>query len=102
MTCHAGKKRNGQPAELSDLELSEKITEAIEKDEFLLFLFSRDLSVEKKEQVRSVLIAPVRNRTSCYGALYADNTFRDDHYNLGDLDYLMLLAVHTAVMLEKL
>jgi pSer/pThr/pTyr-binding forkhead associated (FHA) protein len=102
MTCHAGKERNGQAVELSELDLNEKVTEAIEKDEFLLFLFSRDLSVEKKEQIRSVLIAPVKNRTGCYGVLYADNTFRDDHYNLGDLDYLMLLGIHTATILEKL
>ncbi len=102
MTCHAGKKRDGQAVELSDLEISEKITEAVEKSEFLLFIFSRDLSVEKKEQVRSALIVPIISPAGCFGVLYANNTFRDDHYNLGDLDYLMLLALHTAVMLGKL
>ena len=102
MTCHAGKKRDGQAVELSDLEFGEKITEAVEKDEFLLFIFSRDLSVEKKEQIRSALIAPVISPAGCFGVLYANNTFRDDHYNLGDLDYLMLLGIHTATVLGKL
>jgi pSer/pThr/pTyr-binding forkhead associated (FHA) protein len=102
MTCHAGKKRDGQAVEMDEVELSEKISEAIEKDEFLLFLFSRDMTQEKKDQIRSIVIAPIISQAGCYGALYANNTFRDDHYSLSDLDYLMLLGFHTAAILEKL
>ncbi len=88
--------------ELGDIKLNEKITEAVEKEEFLLFLFSRDLSREKKGQIRSVLIAPIVSQAGCFGVLYANNTFRDEHYSLSDLDYMMLLAMHTATVLEKL
>jgi len=102
MTCHAGKRRDGQALELGDIKLNEKITEAIEKEEFLLFLFSRDLSREKKGQIRSVLIAPIVSQAGCFGVLYANNTFRDEHYSLSDLDYMMLLAMHTATVLQKL
>ncbi len=102
MTCHAGKQRDGQAVEMGDIKFNEKITEAIEKEEFLLFLFSRDLSREKKGQIRSVVIAPITSQSGCFGVLYANNTFRDEHYSLSDLDYLMLLAMHTATVLEKL
>ncbi len=102
MTCHAGKKRDGQSLELNDIDLNEKITDVVEKQEYLLFLFSRIPSQEDKSRIRSVLIAPIMNSSGCFGVLYANNTFRDDHYNLGDLDYLMLLAMHTASMMEKL
>jgi len=102
MTSHTGKQRNGQTIQLSDIKLNEKITEAVEKDKFLLFIFSRDLSKEKKKQIRSSLIAPVISPAGCFGVLYANNTFREDHYNLGDLDYLMLLGMHTATVLENL
>ncbi len=102
MTCHAGRQRDGQPLELSDIELDEKINQAVEEEQFLLFIFSRDLSKEKKEQIRSVVIAPIISSSGCFGVLYADNTFRDDHYNLGDLDYLMLLVIHAAAILLKL
>ena len=102
MTCHAGKKRDGQTLELNDVDLNEKITDVVEKQEYLLFLFSRLPVQEDKSRIRSVLIAPIMSPSGCFGVLYANNTFRDDHYNLGDLDYLMLLAVHTAAMMEKL
>ena len=102
MTAEAGRKRDGQKLQRDALILDEKIDETIEKEEFLLFIFSRDMDMEKGKQVRSLLIAPVINSTGCFGVLYADNTFRDDHYNLGDLDYFMLLAIHTATVIEKL
>ncbi len=102
MTCHAGKTRDGQPLEMSDVRFNEKITEAIEKNEFLLFVFSRDMSREKKGQIRSVVIAPIMSQAGCFGVLYTNNTFRDDHYNLSDLDYLMLLGFHTAAIVGKL
>jgi len=102
MTCHAGRNRDGQPMEMSDIKFNEKITESIEKDQYLLYIFSRDMTVEKKIQVRSIVIAPVLSRGGCFGVLYANNTFRDDHYSLSDLDYLMLLGIHTAAVIEKL
>lgn len=102
MTCHAGKTREGQSLEMSDIKFNEKITEAIEKNEFLLFVFSRDMSKEKKGQIRSVVIAPIMSQAGCFGVLYTNNTFRDDHYNLSDLDYLMLLGFHTAAIVGKL
>jgi hypothetical protein len=102
MTCHAGKTRDDQSLEMSDVKFNEKITEAIEKNEFLLFVFSRDMSKEKKGQIRSVVIAPIMSQAGCFGVLYTNNTFRDDHYNLSDLDYLMLLGFHTAAIVGKL
>ena len=102
MTCHAGKTRDGQSIEMDALEANDKISEAIEKSEFLLFLFSRDMTREKENQIRSVVIAPIISQTGCFGVLYANNTFRDDHYSLSDLDYLMLLGFHIAGILEKL
>ena len=102
MTCHAGRNRDGQSMEMSDIKFNEKITDAIEKDRYLLYIFSRDMTQDKKMQVRSIVIAPIVSRAGCFGILYANNTFRDDHYSLSDLDYLMLLGIHTAAVIEKL
>ena len=102
MTCHAGKNRDGKTLELSSIKLNEKINEAMEKNHFLLFIFSRDMTKDKKGQVRSVVIAPIVGPAGCFGVLYANNTFRDDHYNLSDLDYLMLLGMHAAAAIQKL
>ena len=101
MTFHAGRSREGQPLELSSIKLNEKINEAIEKSHFLLFIFSKDMSKDEKGQIRSVVIAPIVGPAGCFGVLYANNTFRDDHYSLSDLDYLMLLGMHTAAAVQK-
>lgn len=101
MTANAGKQRNGKPLELDDITLSPKIDESIAEGEFLLFVFSREPEQDDRTQVRSVLIAPIISPDGCLGALYVNNTFIDDHYNLGKLDYLMFIAMHAATVLQK-
>jgi hypothetical protein len=102
MTAHAGRHKGGMTVEQADLEFGDKIGEAIDKKQFMLFIFPRDLSQQKETQIRSVLIVPLISPAGCFGVLYTNDTFRDDHYNLGDLDYLMLLGLHTASVLAKL
>jgi len=102
MTYHAGRQRDGQTLELNDLKLNDKITQAVERDQFLLFIFSRELDEPEEGQIRSVVIAPIIGPGGSYGVMYSDNAIRDEHYNLGDLDYLMLLGIHTAAVLQKL
>jgi hypothetical protein len=102
MTHHAGRTREGQTLELGSIKLNEKINEAIEKSHFLLFIFSKDMTKDEKGQIRSVVIAPIVGPAGCLGVLYANNTFRDDHYSLSDLDYLMLLGMHIAAAVQNL
>ncbi len=102
MTAHAGRERSAQSIEQGSLEVTDKIGEAIDKKQFMLFIFPRDLSMKKEIQIRSVIIAPLLTPSGCFGVLYANNTFRDDHYNLGDMDYLMLLGMHMATVLARL
>jgi pSer/pThr/pTyr-binding forkhead associated (FHA) protein len=102
MTCHAGKTRDGNTLDISAIKLNEKINEAIEKSHFLLFIFSKDMTKDEKGQIRSVVISPLVGPAGCFGVLYANNTFRDEHYSLSDLDYLMLLGMHAATAAQKL
>jgi len=101
MTANSGIGRDGKPVDFNTLKINEKIDEAIANGEFLLFVFSRLPDQEDKTSVRSVLIAPVVSSAGCFGAVYLNNCFLDDHYNLGDLDYLMLLTMHAATVLER-
>lgn len=100
MTYHAGKQRGGQRVELSDIKLNEKITQALEKGEFLV-LPRVSAQVEEGEGIRSAIIAPIMRPAGCFGVLYVDNAIEQEHYSLSDLDYLVLLAIHTAAILEK-
>jgi pSer/pThr/pTyr-binding forkhead associated (FHA) protein len=101
MTYHAGKRRDGKAVELDQLKLQEKINQAVEKGHSMV-LPSVSAQIEDRERIRSAMIATVRSPAGCFGVLYVDNAMVHDHYTLGDLDYLMLLATHTAAVLKKL
>jgi pSer/pThr/pTyr-binding forkhead associated (FHA) protein len=99
MTCHAGKRRDRQKVELSEIKLNEKISQAVENGQFLLL--PQVSSQTEHEKIRSAMIAPILDPTGCFGVLYVDNAMDREHYSLSDLDYLMLLAIHTAAILEN-
>lgn len=100
MTCHAGKRRDGSPVQLSDIQLNEKITQAVEKGQFLV-LPRVSAQMESKDRIRSAMIASIMRPNGCFGVLYVDNAMMNEHYSLSDLDYLMLIAMHTATILKK-
>ena len=100
MICHAGKRRDGSPVQLNELQLSKKVTQAVDKGQFFV-LPSVSAQVEAKERIRSAMVAAIMRPTGCFGALYVDNAMVHEHYSLSDLDYLMLIAMHTAAILKK-
>jgi pSer/pThr/pTyr-binding forkhead associated (FHA) protein len=100
MTCHGGKRRDNTPVQLNELQLSEKITQAVDKGQFFV-LPSVSAQVEKKDRIRSAMVAAIMRPDGCYGVLYVDNAMIHEHYSLSDLDYLMLIAMHTAAILNK-
>ncbi|MGD8785982.1 MAG: FHA domain-containing protein [Phycisphaerales bacterium] len=99
MTRHAGINNQGDPVDLNQLKLKEKINKAIDNKHFLLI--PQVSAPIDQEKIRSALIAPVVDPSGCFGVLYADNSMECEHYSLSDLDYLMLLTVHTAAILEN-
>lgn len=100
MTCHAGKRRDGSPVQLNELLLSDKVTQAVEKGQFLV-LPRVSAQMESKERIRSAMIAAILRPNGCFGVMYVDNAMIQEHYSLSDLDYLMLIAMHTAAILKK-
>lgn len=99
MTSHAGKSREGEAVGLSDININDQITQAVEKGQFLLL--PQVSGRVEGHRIRSVMIAPIMDPTGCFGALYVDNAADHEQYNLSDLDYLMLLAISTAAILEN-
>jgi len=97
MTFHAGMNSNGGMLELNGIKLHKKINHVIENQEFLLF--PRVTSQEDKAY--SAMIAPIIDLSGCFGALYLDNAGEKRYYTLSDLDYLMLLTIHTAAIVEN-
>jgi hypothetical protein len=101
MTYHAGKRRDGGTVEIGELKLADKINNAVERGQSLV-MPRVGADVEEKARIRSALIAAITGPSGCYGVVYIDNAMIHDHYTLGDLDYLMLIAAHTAAVLSKL
>jgi len=99
MTCNAGRHRDGSAVELSEIQFGDKITQAIEKGRFLLM--PRIPAKGKKQMINSVMIAPVISQSGCFGVLYIDNDMSHESYTLSDLDYALLLTIHTAVIIEN-
>ena len=97
MTFHAGVNSGGGVLELDGIKLHKKISHAIENQEFLLF--PRVTSQEGKAY--SAMIAPIIDLSGCFGILYVDNAGQGRYYTLSDLDYLMLLSIHTAAIVEN-
>jgi hypothetical protein len=100
MSYHAGKRRDGQQVQLAEIKLQDKISQAIEKGQSLV-LPRVAAKVEAEDRIRSALIASIVRQGGCYGVLYIDNAMIHEHYSLSDLDYLMLIAIHTAAILKN-
>ena len=101
VTYHAGKRRDGKSVELSDLTLQDKIGQAVERGQSMV-LPRVSAKIEEKARIRSAMIAAIMRPTGCFGVLYVDNAMMHDHYSLADLDYLMLVAIHTGAVLKNL
>lgn len=100
MTSHAGRQRDGGVVELNEIKLNERITQAVEKGEYLVL--PRVSPRIEEEKIRSAMIAPIMRSSGCFGVIYVDNAIDQSHYSLSDLDYLMLLTIHTAAAMKKL
>ena len=100
MIYHGGKKRDGKPVELGQIKLKAKITQAVEKGQFLV-MPRVSAQIEEEDAIRSGMIAAIMRPNGCFGVLYVDNSMKEKHYSLSDLDYLMLVAMHTAAIMKK-
>ena len=107
MTSHAGRRRDGQTVDLGEIKLNKEITEAIDKKEFLLLTQAPAQTEDEgphlagTQKIRSAMIAPIMDPAGCFGVLYIDNAADQESYSLSDLDYAVLLAIHTAAIVEN-
>ncbi len=100
ITFQAGKRRDGKPVQLNELRLGPKITETFERGQSLV-LPQVSAKLEQSERIRSAMIASIKTAKGCFGVIYVDNSMVHNHFSLSDLDYLMVLAMHTAAVLKS-
>lgn len=100
ITYQVGKKQNGEPVEFDDIKLNERITMALKRGRSSV-LPQVAPRLEETDRIRSALITTIKNNSGSYGVLYVHNAMKQKHYSLSDLDYLMLIAIHTAAAIKK-
>ncbi len=98
MTSHTGRTMDGRLVQPDDIKLNDQIKHAVENGQFLLLA---QVPAQTDSRIRSAMIAPITSAAGCFGVIYVDNDIKHEQYSLSDLDYLMLLAVHTAAILEN-
>ncbi len=97
MTSHAGLNKDSTALVIDNITINTKITEAADKGEFMLL----QRMPAEEQKISSALIAPILDPTGSFGVLYVGGTAANQPYSLSDLDYLLLLAIHTAAILEN-
>ncbi len=95
----AGKDKDGGTVALEQLKLSDKVNQAMERQQFLLVPYIPPKSGGQK--INSAMIAPIAGQGGCFGVIYLDNGMTHERYDISDLDYLMLLAIHTSTIVEN-
>ena len=101
MTAHAGKQRDGKKLDVSQIGVADRLVEAVDKCQFIL-LPELGAEAEAQQKATSAMIAPIACVAGCFGVLYLDRSDGKRRYDSDDLDYLMLLSVHTAAIMRKL
>ena len=81
-------------------DLPPSLADAMDKREHILVpQIPREIA---QGTIRSAIITPILIEKDCHGAIYADNSREHEHYTIADLDYLMIIAIHTAAIIKKL
>ena len=100
MECFGGRKVSTEWVQMGNLAGAQCIEEIMNRCNYVLI---PDLPREVMAQgIRSAIIAPVLIDGKCHGVLYAENSTDHEHYVAADLDYLMLIAIHVAAVLDNL
>ncbi len=100
MEYQGGRRKTGQEIKLAELIGQRDITNALEKRQYILLpQLPREIL---RQGIRSIIICPILRDDKSYGLLYANNSKKQEHYSLEDLDYLMFIAILTAAVMEKL
>lgn len=96
LDVEGGRRVNTETVKRSQLVMRPKITEAMEKGRYIL------VPKFPRGQIRSAVIAPIMSGKKCHGAVYISNSKQYKTYDMTDLDYLMLLTIQLAAIIETL
>jgi len=94
-----GRKPNSESITLIELMGHQAVAEAMKECKYVLI---PQLPRERTNgTVRSVIVTPILRDNLCYGILYAENSTKHERYEMADVDYMVLLSIHAAMVMEN-
>lgn len=108
LTCHGGSSRGGGLVKLEHLVGRNIVKQAIQDETYILLpnvadLFnSSDTRPAGLAQLRSVMVVPIVAPAGTYGVIYVDNGIDQEPYTRQDLDYLTLVSIELAAIVEHI
>lgn len=100
MDIEDGKQITSEHIKRLDLALPASLTEAINEDKSLL-IHQLPRQIQARG-IRSVIIAPISAGDNSHGVIYIANSTDHPHYNLADLDYLILISINIGYKIDSL
>lgn len=100
MEIEGGRKITTESVQRVDLAVPSSLEESLDKHKYLLIHQLPRPIINRG--IRSVLIAPVMYQKDCFGVFYLENSTEHSHYSLMDLDYLVILALYTGIVIQRI
>ena len=100
MDIEDGKQISSTHIKKLDLALPASLAEAIEGKKYtLIHQLPRQITLRG---IRSVMIAPILVGNDSHGVIYVANSTDHPHFNLEDLDYLILVSINVGYCIDRL
>ena len=94
-----GRTNTGEYFELKHEAIKKLIEQACQKRQYLLLSDIKQQSSQSGRQ--SAIIAPILGSDRIFGEIYLDSTPGSVAFTMGDLDYVMLIAISLSVIIEN-
>lgn len=100
MDIEDGKQITTKHVDKLDLALPASLTEVLSENKYLLIhQLPRQITTRG---IRSVLITPILAEQESHGVIYLENSTDHPHFNLEDMDYLIILSINIGFGIKRL
>ena len=107
LTCYGGRINTGEPVSLERLIGRKIVKGALDSERYILLPSVADATspddsmFESLQTLRSAMAAPIIGPNGAYGVIYIDNAMDQTAYTPHDLDYLALISITLAALVER-
>ncbi|MCK4627767.1 MAG: FHA domain-containing protein [Sedimentisphaerales bacterium] len=108
LTCYCGRNRNGEQVSLDALLGKNIIKQALKNENYILlpnfadYFDTGDSKAAGLARIKSAMAAPIFSPVGVFGVIYINNGIDQEAFNRQDMDYLTLLSIYVAALVEHI